>query len=300
MTLYLGGDIGSIDGDSTGNRYIDWTAAYLAGMKFVFFRGSYGAWKDPTFNREAARARHAGLIVGAYLFPLFGKDAPEPDLQIDCFAANVDVVAGRDFVPVLDVEFPGGIKKTGRTREDLMARVLVMKAKLDARFRVKCMLYTSARVWDGTDEDSLDAPHTVSSASAADLHASPLWLARYPFKSGIAPFGDDASEKPGVEALPLPPVPAAWGKGNLWIHQYQGDAIRFPGFSSTADLNRFFDLKHGDAGERVVWVAAKLGLSSDGTFNDAVSDAVKTFQRTSNLVADGIVGPKTFAALSWK
>ena len=67
MTLYLGVDIASVD----GNKPVDWHAAHAAGVSFAFFRGSYRAWGDPTFSREAQKARDAGLTVGAYLFPGF-------------------------------------------------------------------------------------------------------------------------------------------------------------------------------------------------------------------------------------
>lgn len=299
MTLYLGIDIASVD----RNKPVDWVKAHAAGVRFAFFRGSYRAWSDPTFNREAARARNAGCTVGAYLFPVFGTTV-QPSDQIAAFSRAVDLRPFRDFVPVLDVEFPKGVKATGHTRRALLDRIVEFVAELEVSFRAKPMIYTSARVWDGEDDDALNADKELPMATAIELEACPLWLARYPFKTRIEAVGDDAGEKAKVAALAMPPVPKSWGAGNVWVHQYQGDAINFPGFTSTVDLNRFFDVRFGDVGPRVEWVQTKLGRTTMdtavGTFGVRTDQAVREFQRTYQLGADGVVGPKTFAALSWK
>lgn len=296
MTLYLGVDIASVD----GNAPVNWLFAAKSGVRFAFFRGSYRMWSDPTFAREAKRARDAGVTVGAYLFPTFA-DSVSIGSQIEAFAKAADVKAGRDLPPVLDVEFPGGIKATGNTRTELLGDIVEFVIEMRARFGCSPMIYTSARVWDGEDDDALNADEELASEPdlVRELRACPLWLARYPFKTRIEAIGDDANEKPRVEALPLPPVPKAWGLENVWIHQYQGDAVRMPGFSSTVDLNRFFDLRIADNGPRVAWVQSKLALKTDGSFGVLTDDAVRKFQKQRALVADGVVGPKTFAALAW-
>ncbi|HSU16300.1 peptidoglycan-binding protein [Longimicrobium sp.] len=57
-------------------------------------------------------------------------------------------------------------------------------------------------------------------------------------------------------------------------------------------------LRRGDTGALVKQVQAKLGIdSSAGTFGPKTEAAVREFQRDHGMVPDGIVGPKTWAAL---
>ncbi|HEY6018962.1 MAG TPA: GH25 family lysozyme [Candidatus Paceibacterota bacterium] len=281
--MYLGVDIASVD----GNKPVDWAKAKAAGVQYAIFRGTYITWADPTWKTEASRARDAGLLVGAYLFPVMDKSHPSAHDQVAAFCAAVKLTKF-DFPPILDVEFPGGIGKTGHTRTELLQWIRDAVAQFTNLLSVWPILYTSARVWDGTDEDSLQAQPTP------DLLKCPLWLARYPFKTRI-----DAITDSRVDALALPPVPKSWGDGNVWMHQYQGDAVHLPGFSATEDLNRFFDLHQGSSGPRVSWLQVKLGIGTDGSFGPDTERAVKSFQALHNLTQDGVVGPRTFAALCW-
>jgi hypothetical protein len=58
-------------------------------------------------------------------------------------------------------------------------------------------------------------------------------------------------------------------------------------------------LRRGATGEVVKQVQAKVGVVPDGagTFGPKTEAAVRVFQRQQGLVPDGIVGPKTWAAL---
>ena len=53
----------------------------------------------------------------------------------------------------------------------------------------------------------------------------------------------------------------------------------------------------GDYGNNVAEVQVRLGLRADRDFGDATESAVISFQRTSGLQADGVVGVQTWAAL---
>jgi GH25 family lysozyme M1 (1,4-beta-N-acetylmuramidase) len=282
--MYLGIDIASVD----GNKQVDWAAAKKAGVQFAIFRGTYITWADPTWTKEAQRARDAGMLVGAYMFPVMDSKHPDAKTQVKAFC-DATKLTKLDFPPILDVEFPGGIAATGKTRAELLQwirdAVNAFKNILDAW----PMIYTSARVWDDTDTDSLNCPPT------SDLTACPLWLARYPWKTRINAH-IDAIE---VDAVAMITVPRSWGPGNTWIHQYQGDSLGLPGFTATVDLNRFFDLKIGSNGPRVAWVQKKLGIGTDGSFGPMTETAVKSFQALHNMPQDGIVEPKVFAALCW-
>ena len=94
-------------------------------------------------------------------------------------------------------------------------------------------------------------------------------------------------------------MPRPWGDaGNWWIHQYQGNASRFPGFTGLVDMNRFNVAFKGARGARVGWAQRRLGLAETGKFDATTEGAVRTFQNESDLVADGVIGPRTFAYLA--
>jgi hypothetical protein len=56
-------------------------------------------------------------------------------------------------------------------------------------------------------------------------------------------------------------------------------------------------LRRGAQGDLVKAVQRDLNLSDDGFFGGQTEAAVRNFQRTHNMVPDGIVGPKTWRAL---
>ena len=56
-------------------------------------------------------------------------------------------------------------------------------------------------------------------------------------------------------------------------------------------------LRRGASGELVEEVQAKIGTTVEGDFGPKTEAAVRAFQRARGLVPDGIVGPKTWAAL---
>lgn len=277
MTI-LGVDFASVD----SNRRRDYKAAFAAGVRFVILRGSYHRWADAVAH-DADDVRAAGAVFGTYLFPDMSANAPSAAAQMEVLHKAVPLERGVDLPPTIDVEFPGGIAKTGRTRAQLLKFVHELVDAAVISFGVMPMLYTSGRVWDGTDEDSLHAPPTP------ELTACPLWLARYP----IASRQSAVLAAKVVDSLPWPPVPRSWGLGDVWIHQYQGDAINFPGFDHTVDINRW---NVGlPTGERAEWVRNRINARTE----EPTVDAIKRFQRARGLVPDGIVGPKTFATLAW-
>jgi peptidoglycan hydrolase-like protein with peptidoglycan-binding domain len=56
-------------------------------------------------------------------------------------------------------------------------------------------------------------------------------------------------------------------------------------------------LRRGDSGDAVKLLQDKLGQGADGRFGPQTEVVVRDFQRGKRLVPDGIVGPKTWAAL---
>jgi len=65
------------------------------------------------------------------------------------------------------------------------------------------------------------------------------------------------------------------------------------------------DLKFGDRGADVDWVAARLSVINNYAqpepgrpYDAALAREVRTFQTAQGLLADGVVGPKTMMALN--
>jgi len=56
-------------------------------------------------------------------------------------------------------------------------------------------------------------------------------------------------------------------------------------------------LRRGDKGPAVELVQTRVGVDATGTFDAITEAAVRSFQRAHGLVADGIVGPRTWATL---
>jgi peptidoglycan hydrolase-like protein with peptidoglycan-binding domain len=67
--------------------------------------------------------------------------------------------------------------------------------------------------------------------------------------------------------------------------------------AATADGKRH-TLRRGDSGKHVEDIQGLIGVKVDGDFGSRTEAAVRQFQRDAGLVPDGIVGPRTHAALS--
>jgi GH25 family lysozyme M1 (1,4-beta-N-acetylmuramidase) len=290
--LVLGLDSFGLD----GNKTRDWARAKAEGpITFAIFRSNWGASADSAFASEWRRMKDAGLVRGAFLFLRFphpevdrkyGRPA-DPVAQATAVTKTLPLgmIERGDLPPTLDVEFPGNRSKTGMSAQQCLEHVRAARRVLNNYYGVAPIIYTSARVWR---DDLLNLP-------APDLVESPLWLAHYPFNKG------PARRDRMVSQVAPPPVPPPWGdSGNWWIHQYQGDAIGLPGFApGNVDMNRFHTTVRGDTGERVKWVQRRLGIAQNGTFDDAMEAALRTFQARNGLLASPQVDPRTFAYLCW-
>jgi peptidoglycan hydrolase-like protein with peptidoglycan-binding domain len=79
-----------------------------------------------------------------------------------------------------------------------------------------------------------------------------------------------------------------------------GDAINYPGFRSTVDMDRIHVQKQGDGGDSVKWIQRRLpNLIVDGLYGPKTADAVKTFQAFHKISVDGICGLDTTQLLAW-
>lgn len=293
MTI-LGVDYASVDGNRAPNWAVLRDACKAAGntLGFAFFRASYGTMQDPTARMQMKEAMDNGLTVGAYMFlrlhPSIRAKQPPRD-QVAAFVESARATwkaPQKLFAPVLDIEDTA-------SKDDAEELRLIDEAwqELKRIYGVPPINYTSRRVWN----EELGGPRTSTWTD------SPLWLAKpWPWQTRTKAQLDPVRAAGAVSLTP--DVPAPWGDGNWWIHQYQGDALPVPGFSSTVDLNRFNVMSRSTGlvfGNRVSWVQRRLGKNETGVFSLETEAAIRDFQTANGLVADGIVGPKTFAALSW-
>lgn len=294
--MLLGIDYASVDENQPPN----WTLAKQPSsdgsrLTFVFVRAAYGNWADTTFIRDWDGIKKAGLVRGPYLYPRYkngqGQIIPIAS-QIDALKEAVQrgggLVPNKDIPPALDIESGGSPTAFGCTAEESLDWYRQIWNAMRDAFGVIPLIYTSARVWL-EDLDNQMAP---------DLAISAPWLAKpWPWKQRTP--AQRAISKAFSGGAYDPQVPIPWGGGNWWIHQYQGDATQWPGFSSIVDCNRFNLMKIGATGARVSWVQRRVGTTPDGDFGPKTDAAVKAFQTKHGLTADGVVGPLTFAALCW-
>lgn len=286
--MIIGVDYAQVD----GNQPPDWTkaqgacAAAGSTLGFAIFRGAFGTSPDPTLGRDWIRAREAGLTLGAYLFLRMRRDQ-SPEDQVHVFADNLGTLTGADLVPTIDVEDT----HADFAPEDELEYVHRAWTTMQQIYGVPPMLYLSDRVWR---EDLHDLP-------AGEMTDSPLWLAKpWPWRVRTPP---QLSGKPFATSVFTgnydPTVPRPWGWGNWWMHQYQGDAMGLPGFTQTVDLSRFNVMRAGEIGIRVARVQRRLGWPVTRTFDGDMAQRVREFQAQHGLVADAIIGPKTFARIAW-
>jgi len=76
-------------------------------------------------------------------------------------------------------------------------------------------------------------------------------------------------------------------------------ALADPGASASGGAAAASEVvvKRGDRGSAVQKIQEELGITADGVFGAQTERAVKRFQRSHDLVPDGIVGPLTRGAL---
>lgn len=275
-------DYASVD----GNDPPDWAAAKAAchrdgsTLGGVFFRGAYGTLPDLTVGRDWRRAQDAGLVTGAYLFLRNVRGQPPVD-QVHAFANAVGALTANDFVPVIDVE-----DSWPSPQDELEALGEAWDAMVEI-YGVPPMIYDSNRVW-------VEDLHNMA---AGKMTRSPQWTAkpwpwpvRHPAQLSPAPFAGTAYD---------PVVPAPWGPGNWWLHQFQGDARPMPGFSNTVDLSRFYLMTEGETGPRVSEVQSRLGWPTSGVFDADMTGRVRALQKFHGLAVDGVIGPNTFTRIFW-
>jgi GH25 family lysozyme M1 (1,4-beta-N-acetylmuramidase) len=306
-----------------------------AGASFVFLKASEGErYTDPSYARNHAAARLAGLFVGAYHFARPDHALGSAIRQADHFTAVTGPTRPGDLPPVLDLEQTGGLNPT-----ELVGWASTFLARLRSRSGVRPILYT----YSAFAADDLGA-----GAGVAGLHAYPLWFARYSRLGTLRP----------------PKAPAPWAREG-WAFWQHTDRARVPGVAGRCDRNvtrlspaglarlagvhvsapahpghvaggtvtgghviphpapahpvsrshhrapapavhtrtggtvlGARELKEGCRGQDVATVQRFLGCRPvDGIYGPETRQEVKRYQRMIGLTPDGIVGPHTWAPI---
>lgn len=282
--MILGIDIASVDGNGTP----DWAKAKKQGpLSFVIIRAAYGNAIDPAFGAYWAQAKSFGITRGAYLFLRFSKTGlgGTPEEQVDTLLLAIGKIEPTDLPPTIDLEFPSGRAFTGFTAAEAFEWLMRARRYFREKTGFEAATYTSYVVW--VDPDGMANIH------APDLADTPLWVKYYPWPAHTIAHRDPMA----IDALPTPPIPPPWGTSWM-IEQVQGDAILFPGFVSTVDVNRFNVLRPGSTGGFVAWVQRRVGQAADGIYGPKTASAVMAFQRAHGLDPDAVVGPATFSQLA--
>lgn len=262
---------------------VDWPAVAAAGVRFAIAKATEGAdFVAETFARNWPGIQAAGLIRGAYHY---FRPLVDPQIQAEHLLATV-APGSDDLPPALDVEVRDGVDAP-----TLVQRMQRWLDAVEAAMGRKPMIYASPSFLDGL-------------GSARGFSEYPLWIADY-----------------GRSA---PIIPRGWSTYTLWQYT-SGGSVR--GINGPVDLNIFNGspedlaafvasgrppsgggvgdafISEGDAGPEVEEIQSRLGAKgfdpgpADGVFGPETRAAVIAFQRATNLVVDGIVGPQTLAAL---
>lgn len=271
----IGVDYASVDQNAPPDYY----AARAWGLKFSYIRGSIGRNPDPTLARDRDRARSGGLPVGAFMAVDWADD-PEP--QARALIASCGTLTSGYMPPAVDIEFSRGIASTGLTPRSAIEKIERIIATLQERYPT-IVLYTSLRVWTEDLGDLVSKP----------IGACPLWIKD--------PYPWNPRNPPHLESIPpVGHLPTPWQdptSPGAWIQQFQGDAIKVPGFSSTVDLNNFLVFSASREDPRKTWIDAKLTTSGFPPAVGPLEARIRALQTAHQIPIDGLVGLETWALL---
>ncbi|HZJ67695.1 MAG TPA: peptidoglycan-binding protein [Kofleriaceae bacterium] len=279
--------------DSTQPPDLD--KAKAAGMRIAVARAIYTdrAGKlahDPNWELNKDRFGPAGVKSSGYLFLTFPTSAqpsvPMPEAQAEAMHAYCQLDPNRgNYPPIIDVEQDTSIMSFAQK----IAWVNRAIKRLWELYGVLPIVYSGDRVW-------IEVLGNPSKAKAGLLGMCMMWIAKpWPWATRTVIHLDGAPNwQPNtIEAL---------GDGTFWLwYQYQGDALKMPGFPAAVDASRVGPvIKRGNKGTIVAFIQQTLGAIVDGDFGPATEKAVKTFQAASGLTADGLVYVDTWQKLLWK
>lgn len=241
---------------------------YAGGSLLVGIRGAWGydgqEFTDTTLARDAAVADAAGCPVFGYVFLDYATDIAKTIAAISYVREPGDLPFALDLE--MDTPPPGTTPASRLAAAEYAAQLLMAKFGPHGVW-----VYTSFEQWQdhfgGLDSEILGG--------------LPLWLK--------VPYPWNARNPPHLESVPgLGEIPTPWkraGSPGVWMEQFQGDAIGFPGFTSTVDISKFLTVT-SPADPRWVWI------------NEVCGGNFPKWQSANELTPDNIPGPASFAVLT--
>ncbi len=265
----LGVDWASIDGNGTP----DLPLARANGLRFAYIRACEGSYADPEFRTNWALLLANGIKRGAYLFLRYSGGGT-PEQQVDEILSQLGAPPKPTDLPcAIDLESQTSRAAAGFTAAEALDWFRRARARYKLKTGFEAATYTSYVFW-------VD-PAGIANLPAPELADTLLWVKYWPYKEHTIAHIDPVV----IGALPTPPCPPPFG--DSWMaEQYAGDAIKWPGFVSTVDCNRFNQVMIGSRGGLVAWVQRRVKVTADGVFGPVTAAAVRAFQTQHGLVAD--------------
>jgi lysozyme len=256
---------------------INWKAVADSGVVYCFVKATEGVEsRDPMFARNWAGMRSVGIIRSAYHFFIAKKD---PKVQANNFLnLTRSVWETNDLPPVLDLE-----KSYGLSANEVIDQAGIWLDTVEASIGRRPIIYTFPSFWS---EALGNSPRLGANYR--------LWIAHYETNN--------------------PWIPGSWKSWSF--HQYS-ESGTVPGISGPCDMNNYngdldtlqyllnskAPLRQGSVGKIVAELqtllnakGANIGVA-DGKFGPRTGQAVANFQKSVGLIADAIVGTKTWSAL---
>lgn len=223
--ILRGIDVSAIQGELAD---ADWEAIAAAGIRFAYLRGVVGnEYRDAKLLKNVVRAKHAGIVPGAYVFP-FPLPHLDPAKQAEFFVSMLDDVGTNvgELPVAFDLEWPPPEERDKEGRlVDVWAKWGCSAAQIrewglaclergEALTGHKWVVYTYRYFW-----------RRIEGHKAGEYGRRPLWLADYGLK-GAVPTPEQAHAIKGM---------APWDKPTIVQHDGDG-GLRLPN-GRDADFN---------------------------------------------------------------
>ena len=274
------------------NAQLNWARLKSAGLSFAVIKYTEGtAYKNPESNNQCKGAKAAGIMTHAYHF-LRANTETGVRREADFFAGAVKSCPVDGYL-FADVE--AASCNAGLTAAALTANVNAFLDQLAKNGFTKLGVYANTNWFTNyLKKDALRSGILIWQAQYSSAPPPGRWDIWQSADNGrFAGFAgnldvnqtnlDALAVKSKSPAAPAPKVPAAPKTPTAPVCPYPVPTV---------------NVKKGNTGNNVKWVQWKLNQHSaklpvDGIFGSQTDAAVRHFQKSVRINADGIVGPVT-------